>query len=346
MAAQGVSRSEITHNSYEMGLNDMVRIAIVGAGWQGQGLMSNLRKIPGAELVGACDLNPQMLEKVSTKFSVPGYADYVEMLEETQPDGVLICTHPQVRLQLVTAAAERGIHCFIEKPPAWDLEAAGQIADVLDMHGVINSVGFMFRYSKALAKTRELIVGRRIALVRSCMLDGLAVREGTPVWFFDKKRSGGLVFDQAIHILDASRYLLGDAHTVAGFQGNLTVPKSEDFTVEDCASLVIRYESGVLQSHSHSWAYSGFKAQIQLISDEMDLLLDLGKGMLQGTLDGGTIDFSDADELYRFELEGFIAAIRERDPSRILSSYRDSMSSLAFTLAAVEALESGQVRTV
>lgn len=78
----------------------------------------------------------------------------------------------------------------------------------------------------------------------------------------------------------------------------------------------------------------------------MDLLLDIGQGTVQGTLAGETIDFGDSDALYRFELEAFIAAIREKDQSLILSSYRDSLSSLSFTLSAVEALETGQVMSI
>lgn len=321
----------------------MVRIAIVGAGWQGQGLLSNLRNIPDVEIVGACDLSPEVLVKVSSKFSVPGFEDFVHMLEETKPHAVLICTHPSVRLQFVTEAAQRGIHCFIEKPPAKDLESAGQILDVIKKHGILNSVGFMFRYSQAVSKARELIAGRRVALVRSCMLDGLAVREGTPLWFFDKSRSGGPIFDQAIHIFDVSRYLLGDIQAVTGFQANLTVTKSESFSVEDSAALVFQYKHGAIQNHSHSWAYTGFKAQIQLISDEMDLLLDIGKCTLHGTISGEEINFIGEDMLYRSELEIFIQAIRENNQELIRSSYEDSISSLAFALSAVQALETGNV---
>jgi predicted dehydrogenase len=322
---------------------DMVRIAIVGAGWQGQGLLANLAAIPEAELVGACDLNPQVLEKVRAKYGAEGFTDYTEMFEKTKPDGVLICTHPQVRLPIVAAAAERGVHCFIEKPPARDLESAGQIQAVIEQYGILNSVGFMYRYSPAVTKTRELLRGRRVALVRSCMLDGLAVREGTPAWFFDKSRSGGPVFDQAIHIFDVSRYLLGEIASVSGFQGNLTVPRSETFTVEDSAALVFQYRSGIIQNHAHSWAYSGFKAQLQFISDELDLVLDLGKGTVQGTIGGEAVDFAEEGALYRLELEAFVKAIREGDPTLIRSTYLDSMSSLAFALASVQALESGNV---
>jgi predicted dehydrogenase len=41
------------------------------------------------------------------------------------------------------------------------------------------------------------------------MLDGIALRPNWPRWFFDKARSGGPIFDQAIHMLDACRYLIG-----------------------------------------------------------------------------------------------------------------------------------------
>ncbi|WJH32518.1 Gfo/Idh/MocA family oxidoreductase [Paenibacillus sp. CC-CFT747] len=292
----------------------MVRIAIVGTGWQGQGLMSSLKQIEGMELVGACDLNAEMLAKVVTKFSVPGYADYGRMLDETKPDGVLICIHPQHRYELVKEAAVRGIPCFIEKPPARDLEGARRISDVLEEYGVMNSVGFMYRYSAALQKAKELIAGRRVALVRSCMLDGLAIRPDSPRWFFDKERSGGPVFDQAIHVLDLSRYLFGDVEAASGFQGNRTVPKGEDFTVEDSASLTLRYRNGIMQSHTHSWAYNGFRMQLEIVSDELDLTLDLGKGTLTGTAGGEPVAYESQDALYRLELEAFGRAIREEIP--------------------------------
>jgi predicted dehydrogenase len=154
-----------------------------------------------------------MLTKAVNKFNVKGFNDYVEMLEEIKPEGIIICTPPEVREFLVREAAERGIHCFIEKPPAKDLEMAKKVDEILDQTGVINSVGFMYRYSRAVESTRELITGRRVVLVRSAMLDGLALRPNWPRWFFDKKRSGGPAFDQAIHIFDLSRYLLGEVHT-------------------------------------------------------------------------------------------------------------------------------------
>ena len=320
----------------------MVRLAVVGTGWQGQGHLTTLRDIKDIQVVGICDLNNEMLSKAVSKFGVKGFNNYVEMLEETNPDGVIICTPPEVREFLVREAAERGIHCFIEKPPAKNLEMAKKVDEILDRTGVINSVGFMYRYSGAVEKTRELIAGRRVALVRSAMLDGLALRPNWPRWFFDKERSGGPAFDQAIHIFDLSRYLLGEVDQVTGYQDNLVVSKGEDFTIEDSFSLTMKYTNGILQSHTHTWVYPGVFTQIELISDELHLTLDLAKGIVSGKVDEQEILFESKDDaLYRLELEAFVMAIAENNQDHVLSTYKDSIQSLSVALKVVEALETG-----
>ncbi|MGG3468201.1 Gfo/Idh/MocA family oxidoreductase [Neobacillus pocheonensis] len=320
----------------------MVRLAVVGSGWQGQGHLNTMKDIKGIEVVGICDLNEEMLKKAVNKFEVKGFNNYVEMLEETKPDGIVICTPPEVREFLVREAAERGIHCFIEKPPAKNLEMAKKVDEILDRTGVINSVGFMYRYSGAVEKTRELIAGRSVALVRSAMLDGLALRPNWPRWFFDKERSGGPAFDQAIHIFDVSRYLLGEVDQVTGYQDNLVVPKAEDFTIEDSFSVTMKYTNGILQSHTHTWSYPGVFTQIELISDELHLTLDLAKGIVSGKVEEQEIFFESKDDaLYRLELEAFAMAIAENNQELVLSTYKDSIQSLSVALKVVEALETG-----
>ncbi|MDM5330545.1 Gfo/Idh/MocA family oxidoreductase [Neobacillus sp. CF12] len=318
----------------------MVRIAVVGTGWQGQGHLSTMQKISGIEVVGVCELNEETLLKATTKFGVKGFTDYVKMLEESKPDGVIICTPPEVREFLVREAAERGIHCFIEKPPAKDLEMAKKVDEILDQSGVINSVGFMYRYSPAVAYIKELIKGKRVAWVRSAMLDGLALRPNWPRWFFNKEISGGPVFDQAIHIFDLSRYLLGEVERVTGYQGNLVVQKGGDFTVEDSFTLLMKYQNGILQNHTHTWSYPDVFTQIELISDQLHLTLDLVKGSVTGKVEGEAVSF-EAEEhgLYQLELEAFAKAIEEKNPEFVLATYKDSIQSLSVALEALEVLE-------
>jgi len=320
----------------------LVRIAVVGTGWQGQGHLSTMKDIKNIEVVGVCDLDQELLTKASTKFSALGFNDYIEMLETTKPDGVIICTPPEVREFLVREAAERGIHCFIEKPPAKDLEMANKVTDILERAGVINSVGFMYRYSGAVEYTKQLITGKRVALVRSAMLDGLALRPNWPRWFFDKERSGGPAFDQAIHIFDVSRYLLGEIERVTGYQGNLVVPKEGDFTVEDSFSASLKYQNGILQNHTHTWSYPDVVTEIEIISDQLHITLDLAKGRVLGKVEGEDILFEANDHnLYRLELEAFANAIEEERHDYVLSTYKDSVKSLSVALMVMNELETG-----
>lgn len=323
----------------------MVRFALVGAGWQGQGHLTTLKEVDSVEVVGICDLNQVLLEKASKKFGIQAFDDYREMLQLTAPDAVLICTPPEARLALVKEAAERGIHCFIEKPPAKNLEMATDILAVLEEFHVINSVGFMYRYSQAVDFTKQLLKGQKIRMVRSQMLDGLALRPNWPKWFFNKRISGGPAFDQAIHLFDLSRYILGeDVEQLVGFQDNLVVPKSEEFTVEDSFSLTMKYNNGVIQTHTHTWSYDGHVTQLDFIAETMRITLDLGEGRVEGELNGETILFEAEDNsLYKLELLAFAEAVRTNQPGLVRSSYSDSLQSLRTALKAVEALESGQV---
>jgi len=324
----------------------MVRLAMIGTGWQGQGHLGNLRQIAGIEVVGVCDTNEELLAKSSAKFGVPGFRDAERMLDEAKPAGLIVCTPPEVRTEPVRLAAQRGIALFIEKPPARTMAMAEEVLGIIEAGGVTNSVGFMYRYSTAVDRMREMLRGRRVAIVRSTMLDGLALRPNWPRWFFDKSRSGGALFDQAVHMIDLSRYLMGEVAAFCGFQGNLTVPKSGDFTVEDSFSLAWRYESGVLHNHAHSWAYPGFVCQFEFISDELHVMLDVGKGTITGQIGGENVAYQSEDALYRLELEAFAAAIREERSDRIRSTYADSMRSLAASLAALHAVETGVVAAV
>jgi predicted dehydrogenase len=319
-------------------------MAVIGTGFQGQGHLAALKNIEGADVVGICDKNEETLRKAEKKSEAPAFKDAAEMLDKVNPEGVVICTPPEARVGPVTEAVDRGIHCFIEKPPAKEMEKAEEINRILKRGKVIHSVGFMMRYSKAVIKCRDWISGRKISLVRSAMLDGLALRENWPRWFFDKKISGGPLFDQAIHIFDLSRFILQDeVAEIGGFQDNLVVSKSDDFTVEDSFSLAMRYRGGSLQNHSHSWVYPGYMTQIELISDELHLTVDLADASVRGQIDGKEVNFQGEDDLYRRELEVFVEAVREERQSIIHSDFTDSLKSLSTTLSAVKALEEGRL---
>jgi myo-inositol 2-dehydrogenase/D-chiro-inositol 1-dehydrogenase len=149
-----------------------------------------------------------------------------ERLNEQTLDAVLICAPPTVRLEPIREAAERSIPYFCEKPSAFSLKEAKRIRRILQKTLVINSVGFMWQYHRIVDRAKELIKGCAISLMRSVLLDNAALTSDLPRWFLLKEPSGGPLVDQAIRLLDAARYVLGDIAYVQTFANNLVLPKT------------------------------------------------------------------------------------------------------------------------
>jgi predicted dehydrogenase len=96
-----------------------VKIAIVGCGKIADAHAEEIRKIPSAELVAVCDLEPIMAEQLATRYSIPRwYCDVAQMLETERPDVLHITTPPQSHLTLARQAFKAGCHVFLEKPVA------------------------------------------------------------------------------------------------------------------------------------------------------------------------------------------------------------------------------------
>ena len=99
----------------------MLKAAIAGCG-----LIAAKKFIPifqrlksKAKIVGICDLNEKVLREVGMRFRISdAYLDFSKMLEQQEPDIVVVCTPPATHRRLVIEALEKGAHVLVEKPMA------------------------------------------------------------------------------------------------------------------------------------------------------------------------------------------------------------------------------------
>lgn len=301
--------------------------------------LKNLPSIQGVRLQAVCDIDGERANKVATEHGAAPYTDFEQMFAAEQLDAVLICTPPVVRLEPIRAAAQRGVAVFVEKPPAAEYARGLEIARIVEEHNIINAVGFMYRFSRAVDHLKALLGENPINIIRSVFVCGPALDPEQPKWFFKKEISGGPMLDQAIHVLDLTRYIAGDTVAVQAFGANVVCPKTDEFTVEDSLSVNLRYASGAIHNHAHSWAYPGGRLGIELISDRMDVRLT--PTSLKGRIGGEEIDVTPAEnDFYLRELQTFFQAVRTQDQNLIRSPYSDAVKTLATVLAANESVES------
>lgn len=149
------------------------RVAVIGhtgRGNYGHGVDVVWKNFPECELVAVADADEKgladavkRLSSADGKQTPKGYADYRQMLDAEKPQ--IIGIGPRWLDQhrdIVLAAAERGIHMYMEKPMCRTLAEADQMVAACQKHDVKLALAHQTRYSPKLQAVRDLIDGGQL----------------------------------------------------------------------------------------------------------------------------------------------------------------------------------------
>lgn len=230
-----------------------IKVGILGMGNMGKGHAHNVMKMEHCQLVALCSqpLDDAQDFAQENHLNVGLYSDAFKMIEETEMDVLYICLPPFAHNGQLEAAAEKGIHIFIEKPIAMDIERAASMVDAVRSNNVHTQVGYQMRFGSAVAKFKELIdngtAGRPTLYTANYECNSLH----SP-WWKDITKCGGQVYEQVIHLYDMGMFLMGNAQQVNGYVANLCHQNVPGYTVEDTSVSNILFQNGALGSISGS----------------------------------------------------------------------------------------------
>ena len=183
---------------------DTLRAAVIGRsgrGDYGHGLDTVWASLPETRLVAVADDDREGLAKAAKRLNVErGYADYRQMLDEAKPDIVAIAPRfiDQHR-DMAMAAAERGIHIFMEKPFCRTLVEADEIVAACERTHTKLVIAHQTRYSPKLETVRRLITEGKIGRVLEYRGRGKE----------DSRGGSQDMFVCGWHIMDLIRYFAG-----------------------------------------------------------------------------------------------------------------------------------------
>ncbi len=316
------------------------RVALVGAGGIGGYHLSQLQKLGDVEVVGVSDIDLQRAQDLATKAGgCPVFTGHIEMYDAVRPEAVFIGIPPFAHTDQETAAAERGIHFFVQKPQALTMDKAGEILAAVERAGIITAVGFQDRYLDVVEGAKAALVGQKPGLAIGSWMGGMP---GVP-WWRVRSQSGGQAVEQTIHIFDSARYLFGEADAIQATATTGIITGVPNYDVDDATAMTLHFKSGVvctilsacyLKKGPH---WSGLDIFCQDVRIEYGL-----RGHLRVSGGEAPLEMRHQNDNDLACVRTFVDAVRQGDPSQIRSTYADGMRSLELPLAGQRSIETGQ----
>lgn len=218
-----------------------LRFAVFGTGFWANYQIAAWNEVGGVELVALYNRTKSKAVDMAEKFNVPAvYDDYELLLEREQLDFADIITDVDSHAAITEAIAKRGIPVICQKPMAPKLSLAQRMVDVCRDRRVSFFVHENWRWQAPMRMLKALLNERRIGEVfksRVAFCSAFPVFDNQP---FLAELDEFILTDIGSHILDACRFLFGEAETL--YCNVATVnPKING---EDVASVMMRMQDG------------------------------------------------------------------------------------------------------
>jgi len=328
-----------------------LRIAVIGPGFIAQRHLEVLSREPGVELVGITGPRFERAEGAAAHFGGRPYDSLEQMLDVERPDAAWICVPPDQHGTIELALVERGVHLFVEKPLAADLATPVRIDAAIREAGLIAGVAYHWRAMDTLAEVEEIIAGNPVRMLTGHWHDSLPDR----AWWRDESRGGGQMVEQATHLVDLSRRLLGEATVIAATADRHENQDAAVMTTPDTSTALLRYDAGPVGVFTATCILGGTSAQeVKLFADHLAITIRQ-QGVLYEDARTKKVTVTDGfagsrlwgvtatryvptgNDPFLDEDRAFLDAIRHGDPSRLFSSYQDALRTHGLTCAIREA---------
>jgi predicted dehydrogenase len=136
-----------------------MRVAVIGLGGVAERIhLPALAKVPGIEIVGACDPDAARREAMGRTFGVANlHPDAASLLQAARADIVVIGSPPAAHHEQCLLALKHGAHVFCEKPFVERPDQADEIVAAADAAGRLVAVNNQYRFMPIYRRTQERI---------------------------------------------------------------------------------------------------------------------------------------------------------------------------------------------
>jgi myo-inositol 2-dehydrogenase / D-chiro-inositol 1-dehydrogenase len=313
-----------------------VEVGFVGTGNIANYHLNSLEKIADARVTAVYDLARERAEQVARRFGAKVYTDHRELIATSGIQALYVCLPPFSHEDQEILAAERGIAILVEKPVALTEAKAREVLAAVQRSGIITSSGYHWRHSPLTDRARDLLQGKTIGMVQGYWhgsLPGVS-------WWRRLDQSGGQFVDQATHIVDLARYLVGEVRRVSATYATRVLGNLENFSVSDVGTVNLEFANGAIGNITTSCMVGqGYTVGLHVLCQ--GLILEELANTLRVIQPGLTQEYRSNENPYLLEDRAFIDAVQTGNPSAIRTPYIEAVRTLLVTLAANESAKTG-----
>lgn len=195
-----------------------IRIGVVGTSeWTQAAYLGPLTDYPLCSVVGLAGRDQQRAEALAAKHRTRRFDTWESLIAEGQLDGIVISTPNDLHGPIASAAMNRGIHVFVEKPIALDVPQAEALVALAETQRLVGMVMLTYRWMPEFIELRRLVAEGAVGRPMHIDVAGLSgySREHAYDWRFDPRRGGaGVLSDMGPHVFDLIYCLGGPAAAI------------------------------------------------------------------------------------------------------------------------------------
>lgn len=255
------------------------RLAVVGLDYDhAWGMLRDIVALPQAQLVAIADTHPELIAKAKTRVppGVKFYSNYVTMLDEVKPQGVIITTAYALHYPITRLCARRHINVEMEKPMATTAAEAREMERLGDEAHITLMVNYFNNWLPSYRLLHQQVEAGKIGQVFK-----LVAQFGNPgpkeihcskesiAWLYDPAKGGGALLDFGCYVADLALWLKGRPTRV--FARTLKLRTNQHNAVEDDAEIVLEYPDATVVLEP-SWDYPFTMERIEAIGFRGSLL--------------------------------------------------------------------------
>ena len=319
--------------------HDRLRLGLIGAGWITPMHLAAFDRLDRTTLVGVSSARLASAEATAVPRGAAAYDDAERMLDEQRPDIVYVAVPPSAAIATCEAVIARGIPFLTEKPlAATDADGPARVAAATIASGLVVAVGYHLRSLEQLPEVRARLAANPARLVTARWTDSTP----GPAWWRREQDGGGQVIEQATHLYDLARLLVGEAEVVGAASLHERPATPPDTDVADATAAVLRFDTGAVGTFANTRRQSTHVVDISFSSDGLRTTIRRAGA----EPNGWEVEFRDGTDVvvlppgrdpYEIQAETFLDAVVAGDPSAVASTYADALLTDRLTRAVVAA---------